>query len=125
MLKDFALHIRSYIPVPQNCPRISCIYNILAAFKLFCNTFHKKSPSFTSAFITLHYDIIFNMHLRHIFTQNVLRREVFGSRVKGNQKLLCNIFCLFISTVNIMNGVLCSAKVSERLKIRKSLGIHH
>ena len=63
--------------------------------------------------------------MRHIFTQNVLRREVFGSRVKGNQKLLCNIFCLFISTLNIMDGVLCSARVSERLKIRKSLGIHH
>ena len=59
----------------------------------------------------------------HIFTQNILRREVLGSRFKGNPKLLYNIF-FFVLTLNSMGDVLCSVIVSERLKMRKSLGIH-
>ena len=62
------------------------------------------------------------MRIPDIFTQNILRREVLGSRFKGNAKLLCNIF-FFVSALNSMGGVLCSAMMSERLKIGKSLGI--
>ena len=31
----------------------------------------------------------------------------------------------FVSTLNNMGGVLCSAIVSDRLKMRKSLGIYY
>ena len=44
------------------------------------------------------------------------------SRFKGNPKLLCNFF-FFVSTLNSKGGVLCSATVSEWLKMRKYLGI--
>ena len=39
------------------------------------------------------------------------------------KNLSLNIFFFFVSTLNNMGGVLCSAIVSERLKMRKSLGI--
>ena len=51
--KNFALHLGQYIPIPQYWWGVSCIYDILAAFKLSCNTSHIKSPAFTSALIIL------------------------------------------------------------------------
>ena len=47
-----------------------------------------------------------------------------GGRFKGNPKLLCNIF-FFVSTLNSIGGVLCSATVSGWLKMRKFLGIYY
>ena len=38
--KIFALHLSPYIPIPQYFPRISCVYNIIAAFKLSCKISH-------------------------------------------------------------------------------------
>ena len=63
----------------------------------------------------------------HILTQIILRREVFGSRFKGNPKLLCNIYTyiFFVSALNSIGGVLCSSIMREWLKIRKSLGIYY
>ena len=46
-----------------------------------------------------------------------------GIRFKGSPKLLCNIF--FVSTLNSLDGVLCSVIVSEWLKMRKFYGIHY
>ena len=46
-----------------------------------------------------------------------------GIRFKGSPKLLCNIF--FVSTLNSLDGVLCSIIVSEWLKMRKFYGIHY
>ena len=71
MKKHFTLHLRSYIPIPQYWPGVPCIYNILATFKLSCNTSHIKYPAFTYALIISRYDIIFDMHIHHIFTQNI------------------------------------------------------
>ena len=48
----------------QCWPGVSCLYDMLAAFKLPCNTSHIKSPAFTSTLIILRYDIIF-------YTQNI------------------------------------------------------
>ena len=48
-----------------------------------------------------------------------------GSRFVGDLKLLWNIAFFFVSTINSMDGVLCSVIVSERLKIRKSLAINY
>ena len=38
--KFFALHLRPYIPISQYWPGVSCIYDIIAAFKLSCKIFH-------------------------------------------------------------------------------------
>ena len=38
--KFFALHLRSYIPILQYWPRVSCVYDIIAAFKLSCKISH-------------------------------------------------------------------------------------
>ena len=59
-----------------------------------------------------------------MFTQNIQRREVSRSRFISDLKLLLNYF-FFVSTLNSKGGVLCSARVSERLKMRKSLAIHY
>ena len=91
-------------------------------------TSHIKSPAFTYALIILHYNIIFDKHIKHIFTQNILKREVLGSRFKGNPKLFCNkvfFFLFFVSTLNSMGGVLRNARVSEWLKMRKSFWIYY
>ena len=61
--KNVALDLRSYIPIPQYWQGVSCTYDILATFKLPCNTSHIKSPAFTSTLIILHYDIIFYMDI--------------------------------------------------------------
>ena len=37
---NFALHIRPYIPIPQHWPGFSCVYDIIAAFKLTCKILH-------------------------------------------------------------------------------------
>ena len=36
----FALHFKQYIPIPQYWSRVSCIYDIIAVFKLSCKIFH-------------------------------------------------------------------------------------
>ena len=61
--KNVALHLRSYIPIPQYWQGVSCTYDTLATFKLPRNTSRIKSPVFTSALIILRYDIIFYMHI--------------------------------------------------------------
>ena len=70
--KIFALHLRQYISIPQYWSCISCIYDIIAAFRLSCKiTFRilfKKSAGFTFVFIISRCDITFYMHTQHIFT---------------------------------------------------------
>ena len=61
--KNVALDLRSYIPIPQYWQGVSRTYDILATFKLPCNTSHIKSPAFTSALIILHYGIICYMDI--------------------------------------------------------------
>ena len=34
--KNFALHLRPYIPIHQCRPWVSCVHDIIAAFKLSC-----------------------------------------------------------------------------------------
>ena len=78
--------------------------------------------------------------MQHMFAQSILRREVFGTFRKFSEvfgsfrkfwevdlKAIQNFFVifLFVSTLNSMGGVLCSAIVSEWLKMRKSLAIHY
>ena len=63
------------------------------------------------------------MYAQYILTQNILKREVLGSRFKDNLKFLWNNFS--VSTLNSIGGVLCSVTVSERLKMRKSLAINY
>ena len=114
---NLALHLRSYIPIPQYWPGVPRTYDILATFKLSCDTSHIKSPAFTSAVIILRCGIIFYMHMHLIFTQNIWRWKVLGCQFKGNPKLLCNIiFSFFDSTLNSMGGVRCSATLNECLK---------
>ena len=36
----FALHLRSYIPILQYWPRVSCVYDKIATFKLSCKISH-------------------------------------------------------------------------------------
>ena len=36
----FALHLRPYIPISQYWSAVSCIYDVLAAFKLSCKISH-------------------------------------------------------------------------------------
>ena len=38
--KIFTLHLRLYIPIPQYWSGVSCIYDIMVAFKLSCKIFH-------------------------------------------------------------------------------------
>ena len=38
--KKIALHLRPYIPIPQYWSVVSCIYDIIAEFKLSCTIFH-------------------------------------------------------------------------------------
>ena len=38
--KNFPLHLRLNIPIPQYWLEVSCIYDIIAAFKLSCKIFH-------------------------------------------------------------------------------------
>ena len=38
--KIFTLHLRPYIPILQRWPRVSCVYDIIAAFKLSCKISH-------------------------------------------------------------------------------------
>ena len=62
------------------------------------------------------------MTTRYIFTQNINRREDLGKQFTGDLKLLWNDFFFFVSTPSSssMNGVVCSAIVSELIKLRKS-----
>ena len=91
-IKIFALHLRPYIPIPQYWPRVFCVYDILAEYKLSCKspTFRKlfrKSPPFNSALIIL-FDIFLYARPVYIFTQNIERREVSRSQFTGNLKLI-------------------------------------
>ena len=61
--KNVALHLRSYIPIPQYWSGVSCTYDVLATIKLPRNTSHIKSTAFTSALIILRYGIMFYMHI--------------------------------------------------------------
>ena len=38
--KNFALHLRPCIPIPQYWSGVSCTYDIIAVFKLPCKIFH-------------------------------------------------------------------------------------
>ena len=38
--KVFTLHLRPYIPIPEYLLKLSCVYDILAAFKLSCKISH-------------------------------------------------------------------------------------
>ena len=38
--KNFALHLRPYVPIPQYWSGVSCICDIIAEFKLSCKIFH-------------------------------------------------------------------------------------
>ena len=58
------------------------------------------------------------MNTQYIFTQNIYRREVVGK-----QFIVDYFFFFFVSTLSNIGGVVCSAIVSERLKLRKSLAI--
>ena len=50
-------------------------------------------------------------------TQNIYRREVVG------KQFIVDYFFFFVSTLSNIGAVVCSAIVSERLKLRKSLAI--
>ena len=52
--KNFALHLRPCIPIPQYWSGVSCIYDIIAAFKLSC-----KISRIYLLLIISRYDIIF------------------------------------------------------------------
>ena len=121
--KNFALHLRPYIPIPQYWPGVSCIYDTLAAFKLSYDISPIKSPAFTSTFTILCSDIIF------ICTCNIYSLKIFkeGKIYEVDIKAIQNFFVIFfvVFTLNGMGGVLCSAIASELLKMRKSLAIHY
>ena len=60
--KNFALHLRPYILIPQYWSGVSCIYDIIAEFNCLVksSTFtilFRKSPAFTTALIISRYDI--------------------------------------------------------------------
>ena len=52
-----------------------------------------------------------------------IKKGSFGKSIYRQSKTLECFF--FVSTLNSKGGVLCSAKLSKRLKMRKSLGIHY
>ena len=70
--KNFALHLRPYVPIPQYWSGVSCICDIIAEFKLSCkifhiyDTFHKKSPAFTYTLIISRYDNFLYVHAAYI-----------------------------------------------------------
>ena len=52
--------------------------------------------------------------------------EALTSQFLGNLKLPWKFFFFFfVSTLNSKGGVLCSARMGERLKMRKSPAIHY
>ena len=64
--KKFALHLRPYIPIPQYWSGVSCIYDIIAAFKLSCKIFHIYDTFqkisrfyFRSYFFTLRHNFLY------------------------------------------------------------------
>ena len=123
------MHPRPYIPIPQYWPWVSCIYDKLAAFKLFCKISYMLDTLQKIFLIYLHFyhsrhDIFFICsHTVHIHSK-YLKKESFGKSIYRQSKNSLKWF-FFVSTVNRKGGVLCSARFSERLKMRKSLAVHY
>ena len=72
-IQIFGLHLMPCIPIPQYWSGVSCIYHILAEYKLSCKspTFRKlfrKSPAFASALI-ISYDIFLYGHPIYIHSK--------------------------------------------------------
>ena len=105
MKKNFTLHLRSYIPIPQYWPGVPCIYDILATFKLSCNTYKISSIYLRSYHFTLwHY-------FWYAYTPYIYSKYLKKESLKAIQHFFVIFF--FVSTLNSMGGVLCSATVSE------------
>ena len=87
--KYVALHLRSYISIPQYWPGVSCTY-MLATFKLPHNTSHIKSLTFTSALI------IYIMTLYFMCTYSIYSLKTFkGKFCEVNLKTIQNLFVIF------------------------------
>ena len=125
--KIFVLHLRPDVSIP--------CYNIIAACKLSCkisrikDTLQKISQiNLRFYYLTLqHY--FFYAHTAYIRIKYSKKGSFEMSTYRQSRTSLIffkNIFLnkfFLVSTLSSMGGVVCSAIVSERLKIGKSLGI--
>ena len=84
----------------------------------------RNSPAFTFAFINSRYNIIFICNAVYIHSKS-LKKGSFGKSICRWSKTSLKYCFFFVSTLNSMDGVLCSVIVSEQLKIRKSLAINY
>ena len=84
----------------------------------------RNSPAFTSALISSRYSIIFTC-THSIYSSKIFKKGSFGKSISRRSKTSSKYYCFSVSTINSMNGDLCSVVVSERLKIRKSLAVNY
>ena len=71
--KKFALHPRPYIPIPQYWSEVSCIYDIIAEFKLSYKIFHiyDTFKKISSIYLRSYYFTLRHMYTQHIFIHNI------------------------------------------------------
>ena len=121
--KKIALHLRIYISFSQYWPWVSCIYDILAIFRLSCKISHMKDTYQKISRIYLHFyhHVTTYFSYAHVvyFHSKYLKKGSFVKSIYRRSKTYLKWF-FFVYTLNSKGGVLCSARVSKAEKISRN-----
>ena len=94
----------------ENLPHLECCSEILQHLPLL---------------LSIHVTTLF-LHAHAVYIHpKYLKKGSFGKSISRRSKTSLKYCCFSVSTINSMNGVLCSVIVSERLKMRKILTGYH
>ena len=117
---------KSFCTTPQansNSSGVSCTYEIVILLLFSCKISHIYNTLQNFSRIYL---IIFICTRSAAYTYpKYLKKGSFRKSISKRSKISLKYCCFSISTINSMDGVLCSFIVSERLKMRKSLAINY
>ena len=123
--RKIALHLRIYISFSQYWSWVSCIYDILAIFRLSCKISHMKDTYQKISRIYLHFyhHVTTYFLYAHVvyFHSKYLKKGSFVKSIYRRSKTYLKWFFLFIHLI----ARVASFVVLEWVKLKKSLAIHY